>query len=168
MVLFDIAWNNIRRRKGRVLLLVLGLTIGVTTVVALQTITRTLQADVGNKLDEFGANILIVPQSNSLSLSYGGMSVSSATFDLQELTGELAEYLSFGPKRGVMIAGIRKGSQADMDGLQAGDIFVDVGGYAIDTVTSLKDALMESRPPVEAKIFRKSRFLTLTLHSLKK
>jgi putative ABC transport system permease protein len=88
MALFDIAWNNIRRRKGRVLLLVLGLAIGVTTVVALQTITRTLQADVGNKLDEFGANILIMPNSNSLSLSYGGLSVSSATFDLQELTDQ--------------------------------------------------------------------------------
>ena len=45
MELFDIAWNNIRRRKGRVLLLVLGLTIGVTTVVALQTITRGKGAD---------------------------------------------------------------------------------------------------------------------------
>jgi len=86
MALFDIAWNNICRRKGRVLLLVLGLAIGVTTVVALQTITRTLQADVGNKLDEYGANILIVPRSNSLSLSYGGLSVPSATFDLQTLT----------------------------------------------------------------------------------
>jgi hypothetical protein len=50
MALLDIAWNNICRRKGRVLLLILGLTIGVTTVVALQTITRTLQADIGNKL----------------------------------------------------------------------------------------------------------------------
>jgi putative ABC transport system permease protein len=88
MELFDIAWNNVRRRKGRVLLLVLGLTIGVTTVVALQTITRTLQADVGNKLDEFGANILIVPRSNSLSLSYGGLSVPSATFDVEDLTGQ--------------------------------------------------------------------------------
>jgi putative ABC transport system permease protein len=88
MELFDIAWNNIRRRKGRVLLLVLGLTIGVMTVVALQTITRTLQADVGTKLDEFGANILIVPDSNSLSLSYGGLSVSSTTFDVEELTDQ--------------------------------------------------------------------------------
>jgi putative ABC transport system permease protein len=87
MDLFDIAWNNLRRRKARVLLLVLGLTIGVTTVVALQTITRTLEADVGNKLDEFGANILVVPHSNSLSLSYGGLTVSSATFDVGELTG---------------------------------------------------------------------------------
>lgn len=86
MELFDIAWNNIRRRRGRALLLVVGLTIGVMTVVALQTITRTLQADVAIKLDEFGANILIVPESNSLSLSYGGLSVSSATFDIEELT----------------------------------------------------------------------------------
>lgn len=84
--------------------------------------------------------------------------------DLQELTDELAEYLSFGPKRGVMISGIRQGSQADKDGLRAGDIFVDVGGKDIDTVMSLKNALVKSRTPVEAKIFRKSRFLTLTLY----
>jgi putative ABC transport system permease protein len=88
MDLYDIAWNNIRRRKGKVLLLVLGLTIGVATVVALQTITRTLQADVETKLDEFGANILVVPHSDSLSLSYGGLTVSSATFDVEELTDQ--------------------------------------------------------------------------------
>jgi putative ABC transport system permease protein len=84
--LFDIAWNNIRRRKAKALLLVLGLTIGTMTVVALQAITRTLQADVRTKLDEFGANILVVPHSNSLSLSYGGLNVFSATFDVQELS----------------------------------------------------------------------------------
>jgi len=86
MGLIDIVWNNLRRRKGKVFLLVLGLTIGVTTVVALQAITRTMRADVGVKLDEFGANILVVPQSNSLSLSYGGMTVSSAAYDVGELT----------------------------------------------------------------------------------
>jgi len=84
--LIDIVWNNLRRRKGKVFLLVLGLTIGVTTVVALQAITRTMRDDVGVKLDEFGANILVVPQSNSLSLSYGGMTVSSAAYDVGELT----------------------------------------------------------------------------------
>ena len=86
MGLIDIVWNNLRRRKGKVFLLVLGLTIGVTTVVALQAITRTMRDDVGVKLDEFGANILVVPQSNSLSLSYGGMTVSSAAYDVGELT----------------------------------------------------------------------------------
>ena len=86
MGLIDIVWNNLRRRKGKVFLLVLGLTIGVTTVVALQAITQTMRDDVGVKLDEFGANILVVPQSNSLSLSYGGMTVSSAAYDVGELT----------------------------------------------------------------------------------
>ena len=86
MGLMDIVWNNLRRRKGKVFLLVLGLTIGVTTVVALQAITQTMRDDVGVKLDEFGANILVVPQSNSLSLSYGGMTVSSAAYDVGELT----------------------------------------------------------------------------------
>jgi putative ABC transport system permease protein len=117
MGLFDIAWNNIRRRKGRVLLLVLGLTIGVTTVVALQTITRTLQADVGNKLDEFGANILIVPQSNSLSLSYGGLSVPSTTFDLEELTDQDVARVWTIPNAGnVSIVAPKLLSVVEMDG----------------------------------------------------
>jgi putative ABC transport system permease protein len=91
MRLIDIAWNNLRRRKSRVFLLVLGLTIGVTTVVALQAITQTMQRDVEAKLDEFGANILVVPRSDSLSLSYGGLTVSSAAYDVGELTAADAD-----------------------------------------------------------------------------
>ena len=85
MNLFDIVWNNIRRRTGKIILLVLGLTIGVTTVVAMQAITQTMRADVTTKLDEFGANIIIVPRSDALTLSYGGMTVSSAAYDVGEL-----------------------------------------------------------------------------------
>lgn len=91
MGLLDIAWNNLRRRRGKAFLLVLGLTIGVTTVVALQAIAQTMREDIGIKLDEFGANILVVPHSNSLALSYGGLTVSSATYDVGELTSADAE-----------------------------------------------------------------------------
>ena len=86
MRLFDVSLNNLRRRKGRMALLVLGLTIGVATVVALTAITTTLRADIANKLDQYGANILIVPKANDLSLSYGGVTVASAAFDVGELT----------------------------------------------------------------------------------
>jgi putative ABC transport system permease protein len=86
MRLIDVTLRNLRRRKGRKLLLVLGLTIGVATVVALMAITTTMQADVSNKLDEYGANILIVPKANDLSLSYGGVTVASAAYDVGELT----------------------------------------------------------------------------------
>jgi putative ABC transport system permease protein len=86
MRLIDVTLRNLRRRKGRKLLLLLGLTIGVATVVALVAITTTMQADVSTKLDEYGANILIVPKANDLSLSYGGVTVASAAYDVGELT----------------------------------------------------------------------------------
>ena len=86
MRLIDVALNNLARRKGRMALLVLGLTVGVATVVALVAITETMQADVAVKLDEYGANILIVPKANDLSLSYGGVTVASTAFDVGQLT----------------------------------------------------------------------------------
>ncbi len=86
MRLHDVIFRNLRRRVGRKVLLVAGLAIGVATVVALMAITATMQADVANKLDEYGANILIVPKANDLSLSYGGVTVASAAYDVGELT----------------------------------------------------------------------------------
>ena len=86
MQLSDIALHSLWRRKGRMALLALGLAIGVATVVALVAITETMQADVATKLDEYGANILIVPKANDLSLSYGGVTVASAAYDVGEMS----------------------------------------------------------------------------------
>ncbi|MGB9722275.1 MAG: ABC transporter permease [Chloroflexia bacterium] len=86
MRLSDVIWSNLRRRKGRIALLVLGLVLGVGTVVALIAITATLQEDIANKMDQYGANILIVPRSSSLSLSYGGLTVAATSYDVGELT----------------------------------------------------------------------------------
>lgn len=85
--------------------------------------------------------------------------------ELQELTTELAEYLSFAPRRGVIISGVRKGSQSDKDGLEAGDIIYDIEGQPIDSVMSFNNALRKNKTPVKAKIFRNSRFLTFTLNN---
>jgi len=85
MRLKDISINNLRRRKGKVFFLILGLTIGITTVVALITITRMMNEDISKKLDEFGANILIIPRSDDLSLSYGGMNIGGVSIDAQTL-----------------------------------------------------------------------------------
>ena len=81
MKLKDISLNNLRRRKGKFFFLVLGLTIGVTTVVTLTSVTRMMETDISTKLDEFGANILILPRSDDLSLSYGGMSLGGVSLD---------------------------------------------------------------------------------------
>ena len=83
---------------------------------------------------------------------------------LQELTPELSQYLSFSPKRGVMVSGIRKGSQAAKDGLETGDIIVDIGGQVIENVFSIKRVYAETNEPVNARIFRNSGYMTFTLH----
>lgn len=85
MRLTDVALKNLWRRKGRMVLLVLGLAIGVATAVAMIAITEAMQADVAVKIDEYGANILVVPKANDLALSYGGITVGSAAYDVAAL-----------------------------------------------------------------------------------
>lgn len=85
MRLQDISISNLRRRKAKMIFLILGLVIAVSTVVTLVTVSRAMNADIAAKLDEFGANILIVPKSDDLSLTYGGMSVSGVSFDTRDL-----------------------------------------------------------------------------------
>ena len=83
---------------------------------------------------------------------------------LQELTPEMAQYLSFESGRGVMIAGITRGSRAAEDGLVTGDIIYEVGDQRIEDLKTMQDVLAGSKSPVKAKIFREQKILTLTLH----
>ncbi|KAA3616797.1 MAG: ABC transporter permease [Calditrichaeota bacterium] len=85
MKLYNISLNSLWRRKARMFFLLVGLLIAVSTVVILLNISQTMNSDIANKLDEYGANILIVPLSDELSLSYGGMTVSGVSFDVKPL-----------------------------------------------------------------------------------
>jgi putative ABC transport system permease protein len=85
MKLHNIAANNLRRRKGKMAFVTIGLAVGIATVVTLITLTNSMSQDIGKKMDEFGANILITPQSNDLSMSYGGISLGRVTFDQKEI-----------------------------------------------------------------------------------
>jgi putative ABC transport system permease protein len=86
MRLHDIAINNLRRRKGKVLFLVIGLMVGVAAIVALISVTKTMEEDIAHKMDEFGANIVITPKTEGLSLTYGGLSLGGVSFDQKEIS----------------------------------------------------------------------------------
>jgi putative ABC transport system permease protein len=88
MRISTIALANLKRRKGKALFLTAGIAIGIGTVVALLTLTQSIQEEIGAQMDRYGANILVLPQSNSLALDYGGVSVSGVSFDVQELKDE--------------------------------------------------------------------------------
>ena len=85
MRISTIAFKNLSRRKGKALFLMAGIAIGIGTIVALLSLSSAIQEEIGAQLDRFGANIVIVPQSNSLALDYGGVSVPGVEFDVQQL-----------------------------------------------------------------------------------
>jgi putative ABC transport system permease protein len=86
MKLHNIALNNLRRRKTKVFFLVTGLMIGIAAIVALMTTTSLLTHDIAHKMDEFGANILVTPRSEALSLTYGGLNLGGVSFDTKEIS----------------------------------------------------------------------------------
>ena len=94
MTLKDIALLNLRRRKAKAAFLLAGLLIGVTTVVALMSLVETMRQDITDKLDKFGANILIVPKTENLSLTYGGLSLGGVSFEMEEIRESQLEQIS--------------------------------------------------------------------------
>jgi putative ABC transport system permease protein len=88
MKLHNISINNLKRRKAKMAFLTIGLTVGIATIVTLVTLTRSMSSDIERKMDEFGANILVTPQSNGLSMNYGGISLGGVTFDQREILEE--------------------------------------------------------------------------------
>jgi putative ABC transport system permease protein len=66
------------------LFLVLGLVIGISTVVTLLSITETMTRNIEERLNQFGANIVMVPKSENLSLTYGGIDVGGVNYKVRE------------------------------------------------------------------------------------
>jgi len=85
MTLKNIVISNLRRRKARAIFVLVGLLIGVATVVGLISLVQAMKNDMNHKLEMYGANILIVPKTENLSLTYGGMSLGGISFDMQEI-----------------------------------------------------------------------------------
>ena len=82
----DIPFFHLRRRKGHTLFLILGLTVGVAAVVAVVSLTTAMQTQVDRKLNQFGANVLVLPRSLDLAMDYGGVSVATVSTEIQEMT----------------------------------------------------------------------------------
>ncbi len=85
MNLYSIALRNIWRKKTRALLITSGLIVGIATAVALFLTVESMRLALGDQIDEFGSNIVIVPRAEGMDISYGGAHVSRASIDLKQL-----------------------------------------------------------------------------------
>ena len=85
MRLRTVAFSNLRRRKSRAAFLVAGLLVGIGTVVALLTLSQALTVQAQNNLETFGANIIVAPQTDGLSLTYGGVTLGGVSVGAQDI-----------------------------------------------------------------------------------
>ena len=85
MTLKEIAYRNLLRRKGKACFVLAGLMIGVSTVVAIVSFVEAMTNDINHKLEKYGANILILPRTENLALSYGGLSLGGVSFEMEEI-----------------------------------------------------------------------------------
>jgi putative ABC transport system permease protein len=87
MRLHTIAFKNLARRKGKATLVVVGLAVGIATMVSIVTLMLAFEKSIDTQLDAYGFNIVVYPASSSLSLNYGGMNISGVdTFEVETLT----------------------------------------------------------------------------------
>jgi len=88
MTLKDIAFRNLMRRKAKAAFVLAGLLIGISTVVGLISLVEAMTRDINHKLEKYGANILIVPRTENLSLTYGGLALGGVSFAMEEIKEE--------------------------------------------------------------------------------
>ena len=91
MRLYNISMGNLARRKAKMLFLALGLIIGISTIVTLLAITETMTAQIEERLNKFGANIVMVPKTENLSLNYGGIDVGGVSYEVREFSEQSLE-----------------------------------------------------------------------------
>jgi putative ABC transport system permease protein len=74
----NLAWKNLRRRKARAVFTGLGIFLGIGTFVALSTLSSRMESSIQDKLDRFGANILVAPRADEVSLGFGNIALGGA------------------------------------------------------------------------------------------
>lgn len=94
MTLTYIALQNLRRRMGKTVFLVLTFFLVVGTITVLNVLSLGMKDELQNKLTQYGANVVITPRSEHLNLSYGGLSVSGVDYEVKELSSNVLDTLS--------------------------------------------------------------------------
>jgi len=88
MSIFQIAISNIRQRLVKSIFVILGLAIGIATIVSIYSVVETMRMEIKKQMTDYGANILITAKTGELTFSYGGISIPGMLYDVEQLTTE--------------------------------------------------------------------------------
>jgi putative ABC transport system permease protein len=85
MNILTIPLRNMRRRPSKTMLLLLVFSLGVMSIVALYQVSLVVGHSLEKKLTAFGANMIISPATEKLSVSYGGFHMGDMLVDVENL-----------------------------------------------------------------------------------
>ncbi len=85
MNIVTIPLKNMRRKPTKTLLLLLVFLLGVISIVALYQVSLVVGHSLEKKLTAFGANIVVKPFTETLSVSYGGFHMGDMLLDVKDL-----------------------------------------------------------------------------------
>lgn len=66
MNIYKIVWLELLNRKSQLISGILAITLGIAVIVAIQSVSKVSKENVAKKLDNLGANILVLPQGGSI------------------------------------------------------------------------------------------------------
>ncbi len=81
MNILTIPLRNMRKRWVKTVLLLVVFTLGVASIAALVQVSRVVGENLERKLTAYGANVLIQPRSEKITVSYGGLSLGDMFYD---------------------------------------------------------------------------------------
>lgn len=91
MQLHNIIFNNLRRCLSKMFFMLIGIVIGIATMVSVYNVIQAMQAQMTKQVSEFGVNVIITPDSGGLTFSYGGIILPEILYDVEQLTNEDVE-----------------------------------------------------------------------------
>ncbi len=116
----SIALKNLKRHKWKTAFLIFSLALGVATVLAVYNIVQTMQLELGDQLDEFGANIVIAPRTEGVELSVGDTHVGQVIFEMENLsTADLERIDEIEERRSINIISPKIIADVDVAGQKA-------------------------------------------------
>ncbi len=83
MNILTIPLKNIRRKMLRSSIILFIFTIGITSVVSLYKVSKIVSISLEEKLNKFGANIVINPKIDTMNISYGGVNLGNIVYDVK-------------------------------------------------------------------------------------
>ncbi|MCX8084421.1 MAG: FtsX-like permease family protein [Calditerrivibrio sp.] len=85
MNIFTIPLKNIRRKKIRTLTILFIFSVGIISAVSFYKISNIVLLSFEEKLNKYGANIIINSKTDTLNITYGGVNLGSVMYDIKYL-----------------------------------------------------------------------------------